>query len=191
MRCYACANVPPRQFESSATATATVKRRILELLQNWSVDFPNEVKLAEAVASLKQKGMEFPLSVRDGAPPTSAPSDFLESTSAAAASSARKLPPLENPTANERLSKLLQSRDPRDLIQANELIKAMYDEESRIAERIIKLKQDLELVRNNVKVLREILVHFKPADGRVEDNELIQVRCARGRFDGLPTISVR
>ena len=74
------------------------------------------------------------------------------------------------------LAKLLKSKDPKDLMKANKLIKRMADDHDKKSIQTSKMKSELELVKNNAGLLVEMLTHYTPGvDPRLEDNEVIQV----------------
>eukprot|EP01137_Pigoraptor_chileana_P020339 Opistho-2@82570 len=125
-----------------------VKKRILELIQAWAIGFPDETKINEAYQMLRRQGHEFPLTAIDGAPPIATSSDFLDKDIEASQKNA-----FEDEDNNVVLHRLLKSKNPKDLERANAMIKKMYNQESKKVEGEVKLRQDLELVHNNVKLL--------------------------------------
>ena len=49
-------------------------------------------------------------------------------------------------------------------------------QDEKRSERDGKLRSDLELVKNNVRLLSDLLTNFNPSvDGRLENNEVINV----------------
>eukprot|EP00122_Pirum_gemmata_P003779 Pgem_evm1s3425 len=72
------------------------------------------------------------------------------------------------------LGKLLQSKDPEDLAAANLLIKEMVTSENIIDQDDDKIKNDLDIVRENIKVFMDLLHVYKESDGPLKDHDMIQ-----------------
>ena len=63
------------------------------------------------------------------------------------------------------LQKLLASKNPDDLRAANRLIREMVRRDDKRMQKLQKRLDELELVQNNVKLLSELLSHYKQNSG--------------------------
>ena len=72
------------------------------------------------------------------------------------------------------LQKLLASKNPDDLRAANRLIREMVRRDDKRMQKLQKRLDELELVQNNVKLLSELLSHFKTDSGD-QERSLIDV----------------
>ena len=72
------------------------------------------------------------------------------------------------------LQKLLASKNPDDLRAANRLIREMVRRDDKRMQKLQKRLEELELVQNNVRLLSELLSHFKAESGQ-EERSLIDV----------------
>ena len=72
------------------------------------------------------------------------------------------------------LQKLLASKNPDDLRAANRLIREMVRRDDKRMQKLQKRLDELELVQNNVKLLGELLSHFK-TDSSQQERGLIDV----------------
>ena len=66
------------------------------------------------------------------------------------------------------LQKLLASKNPDDLRAANRLIREMVRRDDKRMQKLQKRLDELELVQNNVKLLSELLSHYKTDSGEHE-----------------------
>jgi ADP-ribosylation factor-binding protein GGA len=66
------------------------------------------------------------------------------------------------------LGKLLKSSNPEDLRAANRLIREMVRRDEKRMEKLQKRLDELELINNNVKLLNEMLSHYKPGAAQHE-----------------------
>ena len=69
---------------------------------------------------------------------------------------------------SQMLQKLLASKNPDDLRAANRLIREMVRRDDKRMQKLQKRLDELELVQNNVKLLSELLSHYKPEAGEQE-----------------------
>jgi ADP-ribosylation factor-binding protein GGA len=74
----------------------------------------------------------------------------------------------EDPRQSEMLGKLLKSSNPEDLRAANRLIREMVRRDEKRMEKLQKRLDELELINNNVKLLNEMLSHYKPGAAQHE-----------------------
>ena len=79
------------------------------------------------------------------------------------------------------LQKLLASKNPDDLRAANRLIREMVRRDDKRMQKLQKRLEELELVQNNVKLLNELLSHYK-SDSGADERALIDVS---GRYSVL------
>ncbi|KAK2488884.1 hypothetical protein MC885_013628 [Smutsia gigantea] len=150
-----------------------VKNKILELLFSWTVNLPEEVKIAEAYQMLKKQGIvksdpklpddaTFPL-------PPPRPKNVI----------------FEDEEKSKMLARLLKSSHPEDLRAANKLIKEMVQEDQKRMEKISKRVSAIEEVNNNVKLLTEMVMsHSQGAAAAHSSEDLMKElyqRCERMR----------
>ncbi|XP_014277342.1 ADP-ribosylation factor-binding protein GGA1 [Halyomorpha halys] len=135
-----------------------VRRRVLELMYTWTVQYPREVKIKEAYDMLKKQGVvkEEPSLLIQEKPYKEQPSI------------------LQDEEKSQLLQKLLQSKNPDDLQAANRLIKSMVKEDERRVEEKWRHAAELETAVNNCRLLREMLENWDPATGSKEDLDLIK-----------------
>lgn len=85
------------------------------------------------------------------------------------------------------LQKLLASRNPDDLRAANRLIREMVRRDDKRMQKLQKRLDELELVQNNVKLLNELLSHYKSDSGE-QERLLIDVSVCEFLLSLLPLI---
>ncbi|VVC33641.1 Hypothetical protein CINCED_3A021531 [Cinara cedri] len=137
-----------------------IKNKIVELLRTWSLQFPKEITIIEALDTLKRQGVIKDL-LFENTP---------QSKSSASKNETNKMSIL-NGEKSLLLQKLLKSKKSEDLKAANELIKSMVQEEEQKAEKMSNMLTDIEITSNNVKLLSEML---KSYCGSSNDLELIK-----------------
>uniref|UniRef100_A0A8C1ZFR9 Golgi associated, gamma adaptin ear containing, ARF binding protein 3a n=1 Tax=Cyprinus carpio TaxID=7962 RepID=A0A8C1ZFR9_CYPCA len=123
-----------------------VKTKVIELLYSWSVALPDEAKIIEAYQMLKKQG-SFTTNINIHKNIT----DFIS-----------------------RLAELLKSKKPEDLQEANRIIKNMVKEDEALQQKVSHRVSTLEEVNNSVKLLNEMLSHFKRDESTQEDKELLK-----------------
>ncbi|CAF0734273.1 unnamed protein product [Didymodactylos carnosus] len=125
-----------------------VKKKVIELLYSWTQALPTEVKITEAYQMLKRQNI-----VTDD--PTYVDKCILT-----------PLPPRQKSIFDEdvekskTLQRLLKSRRPEDLEQANALIKNLVKKDEEKTEKLSNRVTELEKINNNIRVLTEMLVHY-------------------------------
>lgn len=146
--------------------------RILFDMHYWSYNLPDLVKIHEACHMMReQAGIEFPYLEPASISHIKAGDGFMDVS---------PLHPRESPLEADKkkadlLAKLLKSKDPKDLMKANKLIKKMADEHDKKSVMSAKLKSELELIQNNARLLTDMLTHYLPGvDPLLENNEVIQ-----------------
>ena len=133
-----------------------IKKKVIEMLFVWTRgDLKHETKIAEAYQMLKTQGIvkEDPIHVGE-------------------AVFASALPRQKEPLSEEdtkKLRKLLQSKNPEDLQKANKIIKGMVQEDERKLDAMSRRHTELTMVKNNSKLLNEMLDHYdKNSSGQPE-----------------------
>ncbi|CAF0976858.1 unnamed protein product [Brachionus calyciflorus] len=132
-----------------------VKQRCIEILYSWSVHL-NRPKITEAYEMLKKQGIV----TKD---PTHV--EKLEI----------KIPPrvtnpiFEDDEKSRKLQKLLKSKNPQDLEEANRIIKNMVRQDELKTEKISNRINELEHINNNIKLLNEMLLNYNSQ--RVNESE--------------------
>ncbi|XP_026118796.1 ADP-ribosylation factor-binding protein GGA3a isoform X2 [Carassius auratus] len=138
-----------------------VKTKVIELLYSWSVALPDEAKITEAYQMLKKQGIV-----------TEDPVVPVDKT--LVPSPKPKNPVFDNEEKSKRLAELLKSKKPEDLQEANRIIKNMVKEDEALQQKVSHRVNTLEEVNNSVKLLNEMLSHFKSDESTQEDKELLK-----------------
>uniref|UniRef100_A0A2C9JQL0 VHS domain-containing protein n=1 Tax=Biomphalaria glabrata TaxID=6526 RepID=A0A2C9JQL0_BIOGL len=139
-----------------------VKKKCIEILYSWYKGLTHEPKIAEAYRMLKAQGIvkEDP-SYMDKTfdpfpPPKPRKADFEDDEKA------------------KTLEKLLRSKNPEDLQAANRLIKSMVKEDMEKTEKRSRRINELESVRNQVKLLTEMISQYSSASSSKEELEMMK-----------------
>ncbi|NWH65201.1 GGA3 protein, partial [Geococcyx californianus] len=145
-----------------------VKTKVIELLYSWTVALPEESKIKDAYYMLKRQGIVMfdPVIPADRTLIPSPPPR-------------PKNPVFDDEEKSKLLAKLLKSKNPDDLQEANKLIKSMVKEDEARIQKVTKRLHTLEEVNNNVKLLNEMLVHYSKEDSSEADRELMKELCER------------
>ncbi|NXB29602.1 GGA3 protein, partial [Eulacestoma nigropectus] len=140
-----------------------VKSKVIELLYSWTVALPEESKIKDAYYMLKRQGIVMfdPMIPADRTLIPSPPPR-------------PKNPVFDDEEKSKLLAKLLKSKNPDDLQEANKLIKSMVKEDEARIQKVTKRMHTLEEVNNNVKLLNEMLVHYSKEDSSEADRELMK-----------------
>ncbi|KAK2160731.1 hypothetical protein LSH36_127g04020 [Paralvinella palmiformis] len=139
-----------------------VKKKCIELLYSWSHGLPNEGKVTEAYQMLKRQGIVktdptyVDKTLEPPPPPRSDNSLF------------------EDEEKSKLLSRLLKSNHPEDLQAANRLIKHIVKQDAERMEKVSKRMQQIETVNNNIKVLKEMLTHYKESSASEAEKDLMK-----------------
>jgi len=146
-----------------------VKRRVLELMQAWTVVYPREHKIKEAYDMLKKQGVvkEEPLR------PVSEMHKSLDQNIVAPPPPRHQDSIFHDTEKSRLLQKLLQSKNPDDLQAANRLIKTMVKEDERRVEMKSRHLSELEAAHNNARLLSEMLDSYNKDVSSPQDLELI------------------
>ncbi|XP_004463913.1 ADP-ribosylation factor-binding protein GGA3 isoform X1 [Dasypus novemcinctus] len=140
-----------------------VKTKIIELLYSWTVALPEESKIKDAYHMLKRQG------IVQSDPPVPADRTLIPSPPPRP-----KNPVFDDEEKSKLLAKLLKSKNPDDLQEANKLIKSMVKEDEARIQKVTKRLHTLEEVHNNVKLLHEMLLHYSKEDSSEADKELMK-----------------
>ncbi|XP_008564289.1 PREDICTED: ADP-ribosylation factor-binding protein GGA3 [Galeopterus variegatus] len=153
--------VSPKYFGDRVSEK--VKTKVIELLYSWTMALPEEAKIKDAYHMLKRQGIvqSDPLIPVD---PTLIPSPPPRP----------KNPVFDDEEKSKLLAKLLKSKNPDDLQEANKLIKSMVKEDEARIQKVTKRLHTLEEVNNNVKLLNEMLLHYSQEDSSEGDRELMK-----------------
>uniref|UniRef100_A0A4W3GDP9 Golgi associated, gamma adaptin ear containing, ARF binding protein 3a n=1 Tax=Callorhinchus milii TaxID=7868 RepID=A0A4W3GDP9_CALMI len=150
-----------------------VKMKVIELLYSWTVALPEETKIKDAYQMLKKQGIlqhdpQIPVDKTLVPSPPTRPKNAV----------------FEDDEKSKLLARLLKSKNPDDLQEANKLIKNMVKEDEVRMQKITKRLNTLEEVNNNVRLLNEMLVHYNQEESTDGDKELIKElydRCEKMR----------
>ncbi|CAH2302428.1 ADP-ribosylation factor-binding GGA3 isoform X1 [Pelobates cultripes] len=140
-----------------------VKSKVVGLLYSWTVALPEEIKIKDAYHMLKRQGIVI-----------SDPLIPVDHTLIPSPPARPKNPIFEDEERSKLLAKLLKSKNPDDLQEANKLIKSMVKEDEVRMQRVSKRVHTLEEVNNNVKLLQEMLIHYSKEESSEGDKELMK-----------------
>ncbi|XP_072260018.1 ADP-ribosylation factor-binding protein GGA3 isoform X3 [Pyxicephalus adspersus] len=140
-----------------------VKSKVVGLLYSWTVALPEENKIKDAYQMLKRQGIV----LLDPVIP-------VDHTLIPSPPARPKNPIFDDDERSRLLARLLKSKNPDDLHEANKLIKSMVKEDEVRMQRVSKRVHTLEEVNNNVKLLQEMLTHYSKDNSSEEDKELIK-----------------
>uniref|UniRef100_A0A8C2UZJ7 Golgi associated, gamma adaptin ear containing, ARF binding protein 3 n=1 Tax=Chinchilla lanigera TaxID=34839 RepID=A0A8C2UZJ7_CHILA len=140
-----------------------VKTKVIELLYSWTVALPEEAKIKDAYHMLKRQG------IVQSDPPVPVDRTLIPSPPARP-----KNPVFDDEEKSKLLAKLLKSKNPDDLQEANKLIKSMVKEDEARIQKVTKRVHTLEEVNNNVKLLHEMLLHYSQEHSSEADKELMK-----------------
>ncbi|XP_036194838.1 ADP-ribosylation factor-binding protein GGA3 isoform X12 [Myotis myotis] len=141
-----------------------VKTKVIELLYSWTLALPEESKIKDAYHMLKRQGIV-----------QSDPLIPVDRTLIPSPPPRPKNPVFDDEEKSKLLAKLLKSKNPDDLQEANKLIKSMVKEDEARIQKVTKRLHTLEEVNNNVKLLSEMLLHYSKEDSSEADKELMKV----------------
>ncbi|XP_041073224.1 ADP-ribosylation factor-binding protein GGA3 isoform X1 [Carcharodon carcharias] len=150
-----------------------VKAKVIELLYSWTVALPEEIKIKDAYQMLKKQGIlqhdpQIPVDKTLIPSPPTRPKNAV----------------FEDNEKSKLLARLLKSKNPEDLQEANKLIKNMVKEDEARMQKITKRLNTLEEVNNNVRLLNEMLAHYSKEESTEGDKELmteLYERCEKMR----------
>ncbi|XP_001496096.1 ADP-ribosylation factor-binding protein GGA3 isoform X4 [Equus przewalskii] len=140
-----------------------VKTKVIELLYSWTLALPEESKIKDAYHMLKRQGIV-----------QSDPLIPVDRTLIPSPPPRPKNPVFDDEEKSKLLAKLLKSKNPDDLQEANKLIKSMVKEDEARIQKVTKRLHTLEEVNNNVKLLNEMLLHYSKEDSSEADKELMK-----------------
>ncbi|KAM8784853.1 ADP-ribosylation factor-binding protein GGA3 isoform 3-T3 [Rhynchonycteris naso] len=140
-----------------------VKTKVIELLYSWTLALPEELKIKDAYHMLKRQGIV-----------QSDPLIPVDMTLIPSPPPRPKNPVFDDEEKSKLLAKLLKSKNPDDLQEANKLIKSMVKEDEARIQKVTKRLHTLEEVNNNVKLLSEVLLHYSKEESSDADRELVK-----------------
>uniref|UniRef100_A0A8D2AWZ8 Golgi associated, gamma adaptin ear containing, ARF binding protein 3 n=1 Tax=Sciurus vulgaris TaxID=55149 RepID=A0A8D2AWZ8_SCIVU len=140
-----------------------VKTKVIELLYSWTMALPEEAKIKDAYHMLKRQGIV-----------QSDPSIPMDRTLIPSPPPRPKNPVFDDEEKSKLLAKLLKSKNPDDLQEANKLIKSMVKEDEARIQKVTKRLHTLEEVHNSVKLLHEMLLHYSQEHSSEADRELMK-----------------
>ncbi|XP_031210714.1 ADP-ribosylation factor-binding protein GGA3 isoform X5 [Mastomys coucha] len=140
-----------------------VKTKVIELLFSWTLALPEEAKIKDAYHMLKRQGIV-----------QSDPPIPMDRTLIPSPPPRPKNPVFDDEEKSKLLAKLLKSKNPDDLQEANKLIKSMVKEDEARIQKVTKRLHTLEEVNNNVKLLHEMLLHYSQEYSSEADRELMK-----------------
>ncbi len=139
-----------------------IKRKTIELLYVWTRELPTEPKIREAYDMVKAQGL-----VHDD------PATYVGDAVFAAALPPRRGPEPLDETQSRELRRLLQSKNPEDLEQANKIIKGMVREDERKLDALTRRSAELGAADNSAKLLGEMLDNYEGGNSGPEELELL------------------
>ncbi|KAM5306210.1 ADP-ribosylation factor-binding protein GGA3 isoform 2-T2 [Glossophaga mutica] len=151
-----------------------VKTKVIELLYSWTLALPEESKIKDAYHMLKRQG------IVQSDPPIPVDRTLIPSPPPRP-----KNPVFDDEEKSKLLAKLLKSKNPDDLQEANKLIKSMVKEDEARTQKATERLHTLEEVSNNVKLLGEMLLHYSREESSEADRELMKElfdRCENKRW---------
>ncbi|XP_037057111.1 ADP-ribosylation factor-binding protein GGA3 isoform X4 [Peromyscus leucopus] len=140
-----------------------VKTKVIELLFSWTLALPEEAKIRDAYHMLKRQGIV-----------QSDPPIPMDRTLIPSPPPRPRNPVFDDEEKSKLLAKLLKSKNPDDLQEANKLIKSMVKEDEARIQKVTKRLHTLEEVNNNVKLLHEMLLHYSQEYSSEADKELMK-----------------
>ncbi|KAJ1072080.1 hypothetical protein K5549_013947 [Capra hircus] len=140
-----------------------VKTKVIELLYSWTLALPEESKIKDAYHMLKRQGIVH-----------SDPLISVDRTLIPSPPPRPKNPVFDDEEKSKLLAKLLKSKNPDDLQEANKLIKSMVKEDEARVQKVTERLHTLEEVDNSVKLLGEMLRHYSREGSAEADKELMK-----------------
>ncbi|XP_034044659.1 ADP-ribosylation factor-binding protein GGA1-like isoform X2 [Thalassophryne amazonica] len=162
--------VSPKYLASRAPEL--VKKKVLEMMYRWTVELPDETKIADAYQMLKKQGIvkQAPGLPEDMSPQPTAPRS--------------KHAIFEDEEKAKTLSRLLNSTQPEDLRAANKLIKEMVQEDQKRVEKVSKREKAIQEVKESVSLLSQLLEGYSEERRSPSSQELLKdlyMRCEKMR----------
>ncbi|XP_052051043.1 ADP-ribosylation factor-binding protein GGA3 isoform X2 [Apodemus sylvaticus] len=153
--------VSPKYFGDRVSEK--VKTKVIELLFSWTLALPEEAKIKDAYHMLKRQGIV-----------QSDPPIPMDRTLIPSPPPRPKNPVFDDEEKSKLLARLLKSKNPDDLQEANRLIKSMVKEDEARIQKVSRRLHTLEEVNNNVKLLHEMLLHYSRECSSEADRELMR-----------------
>ncbi|XP_076148397.1 ADP-ribosylation factor-binding protein GGA1 [Alosa pseudoharengus] len=161
--------VSPKYLGSRAPEA--VKKKVLEVMYNWTLVLPEETKISDAYQMLKKQGIvkQDPALPDDRSLPIPPPRP--------------KNAIFEDEEKSKMLARLLNSTHPEDLRAANKLIKEMVQEDQKRMEKVSKRVNAIQEVKESVGLLTQLLGDYSNESAQ-NNEELIKdlyQRCEKMR----------
>uniref|UniRef100_A0A6Q2ZGU6 Golgi-associated, gamma adaptin ear containing, ARF binding protein 1 n=1 Tax=Esox lucius TaxID=8010 RepID=A0A6Q2ZGU6_ESOLU len=143
-------------------APEPVKKKVLEVMFSWTVQLPDEPKIADAYQMLKKQGIvkQDPVLPDDSPLPPPPPKT--------------KSAIFEDEEKSKMLSRLLNSTHPEDLRAANKLIKEMVQEDQKRMEKVSKRVNAIQEVKESVGLLTQLLGNYSKETISSSNEELLK-----------------
>lgn len=137
-----------------------VKKRCIEIIYSWAEGLPHKPKIKEAYDMLKKQGI------------VQADPENVDKLSISVQPRAKN-PIFEDQNKSKELARLLKSKNPQDLEQANRLIKSMVKQDEMHTEKVSHRMIELEHINNNVKLLNDMLLNYNQGLATESEKETI------------------
>lgn len=162
--------VSPKYLGSRAPEP--VKKKVIEIMYNWTIILPEEAKISEAYHMLKKQGIVKQDPVLPDDKPLPPPPPRAKSAI------------FDDEEKSKALSRLLKSTHPEDLRAANKLIKEMVQEDQKRVEKVSKRVNAIQEVNESVSLLSQLLEGYSKESSSQSNQELIKdlyQRCEKMR----------
>jgi ADP-ribosylation factor-binding protein GGA len=144
---------------------ATVQARILDMLFLWTKKFPKETKIKDAYDVLKTQGV-----IHEPVKNIKTNLHAVSKTSPATVAANR----VANDECSEKLKRLCNSKNPKDIEEANLLIQTMVREDTRRNEMKTKRLLELNKIKDLIELLDAMLDNYCPGETPQDELETIQ-----------------
>ncbi|CAG5123676.1 unnamed protein product [Candidula unifasciata] len=139
-----------------------VKKRCVEIMYSWYKGLSHEPKIGEAYKMLKSQGIvkEDPV--------------YMDKTFSMFPPPKPRKADFEDDEKAKTLERLLRSKNPEDLQAANRLIKNMVKEDMERTEKRSRRINELESIRNQVKLLTEMINQHTSSASSKDEQEMMK-----------------
>jgi ADP-ribosylation factor-binding protein GGA len=144
---------------------ATIQARILDTLFLWTRKYPKETKIKEAYDLLKTQGV-----VHEPVKNIKTNMHAASKASPAVVAGNRVV----NDECSEKLKRLCNSKNPKDIEEANLLIQTMVREDTRRSEMKNKRLLELNKIKDLIELLDAMLDNYCPGETTQDELETIE-----------------
>ncbi|GAA28760.2 ADP-ribosylation factor-binding protein GGA [Clonorchis sinensis] len=145
-------------------STPSVKQKCAQLLYEWHREYGHsEPKFTEAYNMLCKQGLINPEIIHQNG---------IGSTPSGVAVE-RQPNIFDRSQESQKLAKLLRSRNPADVAEANRLIKKIVEEDQVRTEKVIKRSTEMEALKNNTLLLQEMISNFEKGGASEAEHDLM------------------